>query len=96
VSMPSTNVFDRQDAAYRASVLPKGTPRVAVEAATSDSWWKYIGTEGAFVGMSSFGESAPAPALYEYFGITCAHIVKAAQAVIEAHVSTPAIELSTN
>jgi len=96
VSMPSTNVFDRQDAVYRASVLPKGTPRVAVEAATSDSWWKYIGTEGAFVGMSSFGESAPAPALYEYFGITCAHIVKAAQAVIEAHVSTPAIELSTN
>ncbi len=96
VSMPSTNVFDRQDAAYKARVLPKNTPRVAVEAATSDSWWKYIGLDGAFVGMSSFGESAPAPALYNYFGITAEAVVKAAQSVVEAGVVAPAIELSTN
>ncbi|WP_293397023.1 transketolase [Nevskia sp.] len=96
VSMPSTDVFDRQPAAYRASVLPRNIPRVAVEAATSDSWWKYIGLDGAFVGMSSFGESAPAPALYDYFGITSAAVTKAAQRVVEANVATPAVELSTN
>jgi len=96
VSMPSTNVFDRQPAAYKASVLPRNIPRVAVEAATSDSWWKYIGLDGAFVGMSSFGESAPAPALYDYFGITSAAVTKAAQRVVEANVAMPAVELSTN
>ncbi|WP_295685229.1 transketolase [uncultured Nevskia sp.] len=96
VSMPSTDVFDRQPAAYRASVLPRNIPRVAVEAATSDSWWKYIGLDGAFVGMNSFGESAPAPALYDYFGITSAAVTKAAQRVVEANVETPAVELSTN
>jgi len=96
VSMPSTNVFDRQDAAYRASVLPRSIPRVAVEAATSDSWWKYIGLDGAFVGMSSFGESAPAPALYTYFGITADAVTKAAQGVVEAAAAVPAVELSSN
>ena len=96
VSMPSTNVFDRQDAAYKAKVLPRGIPRVAVEAATSDSWWKYIGLDGAFVGMSSFGESAPAPALYNHFGITADAVTKAAQGVVEAAAATPAVELSSN
>jgi len=82
VSMPSTDVFDRQDRAYRMRVLPAGIPRVAIEAGTADSWHKYIGLDGGFVGMHSFGESAPAPALYEYFGITAAKLVEAAKEVI--------------
>jgi transketolase len=74
VSMPSTNVFDRQDAAYRAQVLPKGIPRVAVEAGVSDFWRKYVGLEGAVVGIDRYGESAPAGELFKYFGFTAANI----------------------
>jgi transketolase len=74
VSMPATTVFDRQDAAYQASVLPKGVPRVAVEAGVSDFWRKYVGLEGAVVGIDRYGESAPAGALFEYFGFTAANI----------------------
>src|SRR5690606_18015173 len=70
VSMPSTNVFDRQDAAYKASVLPAGLPRVAVEAGTTDGWYKYVGLEGRVIGIDRFGESAPAGELFKYFGIT--------------------------
>jgi transketolase len=70
VSMPSTTVFDRQDAAYRASVLPKGPPRIAVEAGVTDFWRKYVGLEGAVVGLDSYGESAPAGELFKYFGFT--------------------------
>ena len=75
VSMPSTNVFDRQDDAYRDSVLSKGVPRVAVEAGVTDFWRKYVGLDGAVVGIDRFGESAPGGALYEYFGITAEAIV---------------------
>ena len=64
------------------AVLPAGIPRVAVEAGTADSWHKYIGLDGGFVGMSSFGESAPAPVLYEHFGITTAHLVELAREVV--------------
>jgi transketolase len=96
VSMPSTDVFNRQDAAYRASVLPRAVPRVAVEAATIDGWHQYIGLDGGFVGMASFGESAPAPALYEYFGITAASVVKTAQRVVETATAPAAIERSSN
>ncbi len=96
VSMPSTDVFDRQDAAYKAQVLPRGLPRVAVEAGTADGWYKYIGLDGGFVGMSSFGESAPAPALYEYFGITAAAVVKTAQQVVETTTAPAIIERSSN
>ncbi|MEO8103227.1 MAG: transketolase [Betaproteobacteria bacterium] len=77
VSMPSTFVFDRQDAAYRAEVLPKGVPRVAVEAGVTDYWRKYVGLEGAVVGIDSFGESAPAGVLYKHFGITAEAVVAA-------------------
>ena len=70
VSMPSTSVFDRQDATYRESVLPKGIKRIAVEAGVTDFWRKYVGLEGAVVGLDRFGESAPAGELFKFFGIT--------------------------
>ena len=77
VSMPSTSVFDKQDADYRESVLPKSvTKRVAVEAAHVDFWHKYVGLGGAVVGMSTFGESAPGAALLKYFGITSDAVVE--------------------
>ena len=79
VSMPSTNVFDRQDAAYRAEVLPHGVPRVAIEAGVPDFWYKYVGLDGAVLGISTFGESAPASELYKHFGLTVEHIVAAAR-----------------
>ena len=82
VSMPSTNTFDRQDAAYKASVLTKGLPRVAVEAGVTDFWRKYVGLEGAVVGIDTFGESAPAPALYKHFGITTEAVAAAVKGVL--------------
>ena len=77
VSMPSTFVFDKQDAVYRAEVLPKGTPRVAIEAGVTDYWRKYVGLEGAVIGIDTFGESAPAGVLYKHFGITAEALVAA-------------------
>ena len=74
VSMPSTTVFDQQDAAYKATVLPAKIPRIAVEAGVSDFWWKY--GCAAVHGVDTFGESAPAPQLYEYFGLTADQISK--------------------
>ncbi|WP_298621640.1 transketolase [uncultured Zoogloea sp.] len=82
VSMPSTNVFDRQDAAYRAAVLPKGLPRVAVEAGVTDGWRKYVGLEGEVIGLDRFGESAPAGELFKYFGITAEAVVAAVKKVL--------------
>lgn len=82
VSMPSTDVFDRQDAAYRSSVLPEGKPRVAVEAGVTDYWRKYVGLDGAVVGIDRFGESAPAEKLFEYFGITADAVVAAVEKVL--------------
>ncbi|MFT3755619.1 MAG: transketolase [Pseudoxanthomonas sp.] len=82
VSMPSTDVFDRQDAAYRESVLPKAVrKRVAVEAGTADFWGKYVGLDGAVIGMTSFGASAPAGDLYKHFGITTEAVVAAVKAL---------------
>ncbi len=79
VSMPSTSRFDRQDAGYRESVLPSACKRrVAVEAGTRDFWYKYVGLDGAIIGMDSFGASAPADKLYPHFGITVDAIVEAA------------------
>ena len=75
VSMPSTDVFDRQDAAYKASVLPNGLPRVAIEAGVTDFWFKYVGLEGAVVGIDTFGESAPAGVLFKHFGFTVENVV---------------------
>ena len=79
VSMPCTNVFDRQTKAYQDSVLPLHLPAVAIEAAHPDYWRKYVGRTGVVIGIGSFGESAPAPALYQYFGITVSHVVEAVQ-----------------
>jgi len=81
VSMPSTNVFDRQDAAYRESVLPHAVrARVAVEAGVTGFWRQYVGLDGAVVGLDSFGASAPADKLYQHFGITTEGVVAAARA----------------
>lgn len=77
VSMPSTNIFDAQDAAYRESILPKAvTKRVAVEAGVTDGWWKYVGTNGKILGLDRFGESAPAGQLFKEFGFTVENLVK--------------------
>ncbi|WEF30768.1 transketolase [Pseudoduganella chitinolytica] len=84
VSMPSTDVFDRQDAAYKAGVLGKGLPRVAVEAGVSDFWYKYVGLEGAVVGIDTFGESAPAGVLFKHFGFTVENVVAKVKSVIAA------------
>ncbi len=82
VSMPSTNVFDRQDQAYQDSVLPKGTKRVAVEAGVTGFWYKYVGLEGAVIGMDCFGESAPAGELFKHFGFTVENVVKTVKGVL--------------
>jgi transketolase len=82
VSMPSTDVFDRQDAAYKASVLPKGLPRVAVEAGVTDFWHKYVGLEGGVVGIDTFGESAPAGVLFKHFGFTTERVVATVKSVL--------------
>jgi transketolase len=86
VSMPCTDVFDRQDAAYRASVLPPGVPRVAVEAGTTDGWRKYVGAaddpRGAVVGLDTFGESAPAGVLFKHFGFTVESVAAAVRRVV--------------
>ncbi|MBP7466532.1 MAG: transketolase, partial [Pseudoxanthomonas sp.] len=80
VSMPSTDVFDRQDAAYRESVLPNAVRRrVAVEAGVTGFWGKYVGLDGAVVGLDSFGASAPAGQLFKHFGITTDKVVEAAR-----------------
>lgn len=84
VSMPSTDAFDKQDAAYRESVLPSAvSARVAVEAGIADYWYKYVGLNGAVVGMHSFGESAPAELLFKEFGFTVENVVAKAQALLK-------------
>ncbi len=83
VSMPSTNVFDKQDEAYRESVLPKHiTKRVAIEAQTADFWYKYVGFEGRIVAMHGFGESAPADQLFKLFGFTVENVVAKAKEIL--------------
>lgn len=77
VSMPSTNVFDAQDNEYKESILPTSvTKRVAIEAAHTDFWYKYVGLSGKVVGMTTFGESAPGNVLLEHFGFTVENVVK--------------------
>ncbi len=82
VSAPSTTVFDRQGAEYKASVLPEGLPRVAIEAGVTDFWWKYVRGDGAVLGVDRFGESAPAAAVYRHFGLTVENLVATVQAVL--------------
>ncbi|MCJ8348171.1 transketolase [Moritella sp.] len=82
VSMPATDVFDKQDAAYRESVLPSDVvKRVAVEAGIADFWHKYTGFNGKIIGMTTFGESAPADQLFEMFGFTVANVVATAESL---------------
>ena len=95
VSMPCTNVFDRQDAAYQDAVLPPHLPALAVEAAHPDFWRKYVGRTGAVVGIASFGESAPAKDLYAHFGITAQCVADAVRSRVRAgqrapHAAVPA------
>ncbi len=82
VSMPCTSLFDRQDAAWRESVLPKGLPRVAVEAGVTDYWRKYVGLDGAVIGVDRFGESAPAAQVYRHFGVDAGHVAAAVRALV--------------
>ncbi|MGA2125772.1 MAG: transketolase [Xanthobacteraceae bacterium] len=82
VSMPSTNVFDRQDAAYRSRVLPRALPAVAVEAGVSDIWRKYVGRSGDVIGIDRFGESAPGAELFRHFGFTAERVADAVKRVL--------------
>jgi transketolase len=84
VSMPCTSLFDRQDAAWKSSVLPKGMPRVAIEAGVSDFWFKYVGLEGKVIGIDRFGESAPAGDVYKFLGVDAGHLVQAVHDVLGA------------
>ncbi len=83
VSMPSTNVFDRQSKEYQESVLPNDLPNVAIEAAHPDFWHKYTGRNGAILGIATFGESAPAKDLYAHFGLTCDKVCEAVKRVLQ-------------
>ena len=83
--MPSTSVFDQQDAAYKQSVLPLQVgARIAIEAAHADFWYKYVGLEGRIIGMTTFGESAPAAQLFEEFGFTLDNILETAAELLDA------------
>ncbi|WP_181725135.1 transketolase [Vibrio paracholerae] len=83
VSMPSTDAFDKQDAAYREAVLPAAvTKRIAIEAGIADFWYKYVGFGGRIIGMTSFGESAPAGELFKLFGFTTENVVKQAKELL--------------
>ncbi|MEG2913688.1 MAG: transketolase C-terminal domain-containing protein, partial [Pseudomonas sp.] len=84
VSMPCTSVFDAQDAGYKQAVLPlQVSARIAIEAAHADFWFKYVGLEGRVIGMTTYGESAPAPALFEEFGFTLENILGQAEELLE-------------
>ena len=80
VSMPSTSVFDRQSDEVQAAVLPDNIPRIAVEMGSSDGWWKY--GVSAVVGIDRFGDSAPAPVLFEHFGFTAANVAATVKHVL--------------
>jgi transketolase len=82
--MPCVEVFYAQDAAYRNQVLPQGVPRVSVEAGATWFWRAVVGDQGLAIGIDSFGESAPAPQLYEHFGLSPAYVVARILALLEA------------
>ncbi len=88
VSVPCLDVFERQDESYRAEVIPRRLPRLAVEAGSSGLWWKYVGENGDVVGLDRFGESAPAGDLFRLFGITAEMVaVRAARLVAVPELS---------
>jgi transketolase len=80
--MPCTRIFDAQEAAYRERVLGRGLPRVAVEAGVSDYWRKYVGLDGAIIGIDTYGESAPGSDVFKYFDFTAEHVASAVKSVI--------------
>jgi transketolase len=82
VSMPCTALYDRQDPAYKAALLPDGVPKVAIEAGVTDYWRKYVGLDGGVVGIDTFGESAPGPALFKFFGFTVERVVETVRKVL--------------
>ena len=82
VSMPCTNLFDRQSLEYQKSVIPPHLPAVAIEAAQPDFWHKYVGRAGIVIGISTFGESAPASDLYKHFGITASAVEDAVKSLL--------------
>jgi transketolase len=82
VSMPCTSLFDRQEAPWREAVLPKGMPRVAIEAGVTDYWRKYVGLDGEVVGIDRYGESAPAADVYKFLGVDAEHLVAAVKRVV--------------
>jgi transketolase len=82
VSMPCSNVFDRQSDAYQEMVIPFNLPALAIEAAHPDFWRKYVGRHGVVIGMPTFGESAPAPTLYQHFGITVERVVTNVRTIV--------------
>ncbi|PIY99508.1 MAG: transketolase, partial [Hydrogenophilales bacterium CG_4_10_14_0_8_um_filter_62_70] len=82
VSMPSTNLFDQQDQAYKDSVLLPTVHKVAIEAGVTDGWWKYVGLRGAVIGLDRFGESAPAPLLFKEFGFTVENVVAKVKGIL--------------
>jgi transketolase len=85
VSMPCTDVFDAQDAAYREQVLPQAvSARVVIEAGITETWWRYAGNAGRVIGLDRFGESAPAAELFEYFGFSSGNVVAVAKEVLAA------------
>ena len=88
VSMPCLERFERQDAAYRAGVVPRHLPRLAVEAGSTGLWWKYLGDHGDVIGLDRFGESAPAPQLFEHFGISAGAVAARALALVLRHGSS--------
>ena len=90
VSMPCTNLFDRQSDAYQEMVIPYATPSVAIEAAHPDFWRKYVGRHGVVIGMPTFGESAPAPKLYAHFGITAERVVANLRTIVHRAASKSA------
>ena len=82
VSMPCTDVYDRQDAAYKAALLPEAVPKISLEAGVTGTWWKYVGHGGCPVGIDTFGESAPGAPLFKHFGFTVEHVVSTVRKVL--------------
>lgn len=84
VSMPATDVFDKQDSAYKETVLPSAvTKRIAIEAGIADYWYKYVGLTGKVIGMTTFGESAPADLLFKEFGFTVDNVLAQAKTLLK-------------
>jgi transketolase len=83
VSMPSFRIFDEQDEAYKAKLLPESTPKLAVEAGATMGWWKYVGHNGGIIGVDRFGASAPGPIVMEKLGVSVAHIVELAKKLVK-------------